>query len=355
MLKRSWEAFGREDPMWAVLTEPSRKGRRWDPQQFLATGEREIDELFGELDAFGISVGRDRALDFGCGAGRLTQALADRFDRCEGVDIAASMVAEAERLNRHGDRVRYHVNPVADLTLFAAETFDFVVSYLVLQHMEPRYAKRYIAEFIRVLKVGAVAVFSLPTGRLLAAPLRASSGPPGAPDRDHTAPSPDDPEAPVMEMHGIGADDVESLLIAAGARIERRIPDNRAGPGVEGYRYVARRISHSVAPLPRPALGSLEHAIAAVPSRTDRFPPVITRRQGLAGRLELTARRALGRALRPLTWVQAEYDREVLRALHETHAALLEQDAELCQLERELSALKDAQLSSHGDVKPPAP
>jgi SAM-dependent methyltransferase len=342
LLKRNWEAFGRDDPLWAVLTDPSRKGGLWDPDEFLATGEQEVAELFAELDAAGIEVSQNSALDFGCGAGRLTQALADRFERCDGVDIATSMIAAAEQLNRRGERVHYHANPAADLALFGGETFDFVLSYIVLQHMEPRYAKRYIAEFVRVLKVGGVTVFSLPTG--LSAPPAPSAGPapalaePGV--RDHMVPSLDEPEAPVMEMYGIAPDEIEAVLTAAGARIERRIPDARGGPGVEGYRYVVRRVNRQVPPLPRPSLGYLAEALAAVPVRPDKFPPVITRRAGRLGQLELTARRGLARALRPLTWVQAEYDREMLRALTEAHEALREQDTELRRLERELEGLK---------------
>lgn len=339
LLKRNWEAFGRDDPLWAVLTEPTRRGGQWDPDEFFATGEREIGELFAELDELGISIAQGRALDFGCGAGRLTQALADRFDRCDGVDIAASMVAAAEQLNRHGERVRYHVNASADLTLFVGETFEFALSYIVLQHMEPRYAKRYIAEFVRVLKVGAVAVFSLPTGRTTPPP-RADATAVAELDLAHMAPSSEDPEAPVMEMYGIPTEEVESVVTAAGGRLERRIPDNSGGPGVEGYRYVVRRITRAVPPLPRPGLGYLEQAISAVPTRSDRFPPVITRRAGLVGRAELGARRMLGRVLRPLTWVQAEYDREALRALAAAHEALREQDSELRRLASEIERLK---------------
>ncbi len=339
LLKRNWEAFGRDDPLWAVLTEPSRRGGLWDPDEFLATGEQEIAELIAELDAFGIAIATGRALDFGCGAGRLTQALAGRFDRCDGVDIAASMIAEAQRLNRRGDRARYHVNPAADLTLFPSETFDLVLSYIVLQHMEPRYAKRYIAEFVRILKLDAIAVFSLPTGR--SAP--ADPTPPAAPSgvTDHMAPSPDDPDAPVMEMYGIGPEEIEAVLSAAGARIERRLPDTRGGPGVEGYRYVVRRVNPRVPPLPRAGLDYLEQALAVVPSRPDKFPPVITRRRGRVGRLELAARRALGRALRPVTWVQADYDRQLLDALSHAHQALREQDAELRRLDHEIARLSD--------------
>jgi SAM-dependent methyltransferase len=344
LLKRNWEAFGRDDPLWAVLTEPSRRGGLWDPDEFLATGEQEIGELFAELDACGIALDKGRALDFGCGAGRLTQALADWFQQCDGVDIAASMIAEAERLNRHGERVSYHVNPSADLALFGGETFDFVLSYIVLQHMEPRYAKRYIAEFVRVLKVGAVGVFSLPTGRSTPVAPPADATPPLAlPDPaplDHMAPSPDNPDAPVMEMYGIAPDEVEAVLTAAGARIERRISDSRGGPAVEGFRYVIRRVNERVPPLPRAALGYLEQALQAVPDRPDKFPPAITRRRGRVGRLELEIRRALARVLRPITWVQTEYDREMLRALVEAREALGEQDAELRRLDREVERLK---------------
>ncbi len=335
LLKRNWEAFGREDPLWAVLTEPTRKGGLWDPDEFLATGEREIAELFAEFGALGIEVTEGRALDFGCGAGRLTQALAGRFQRSDGVDIAASMIAEAERLNRRGDRVRYHVNESADLALFGGETFDFVLSYIVLQHMEPRYAKRYIAEFVRVLKVDAIAVFSLPTG--VSAPVPPPTEP-GA--TDHLAPPLDDPDAPVMEMYGIAPDEVEAVLTAAGARIERRVPDNRAGPGVEGFRYFIRRVNGNVPPLPRASLSYLEQTLRGVPDRPDKFPPVITRRDGRAAWLELRFRRLLGRALRPITWVQSEYDRQMLRALAEAHATLHEQDAELRRLATEIARLK---------------
>lgn len=349
LLKHNWEAFGRDDPLWAVLTEPSRRGGHWDPDEFLATGEQEVASLFEELDQLGLVVGRGRALDFGCGAGRLTQALAQRFEQADGVDIAASMIAEAERLNRRGQRARFHVNGAPDLGLFPGETFDFVLSYIVLQHMEPRYAKRYIAEFVRVLKVGAVAVFSLPTG------LSAPGPPPAAAVPAAPTPAPDgQPDAPVMEMYGIPPDEVEAALTAAGARIEHRIADARGGPGVEGYRYFVRRVNEQIPALPRPGLGYLDEALARVPSRSDKFPPIITRRRGRAGRLELATRRALARALRPLTWVQAEYDRELLRALQVAHEALREQDSELRRLESEVRRLKAAEPpdAASGDSSP---
>ena len=103
-----------------------------------------------------------RALDFGCGVGRLTRALADRFDTCDGVDVAASMVERARALNGDNERVRFHHNDAPDLQLFGDESFDFILALIVLQHMEPRLMRGYLREFLRVLRPGGVAYFNIP-------------------------------------------------------------------------------------------------------------------------------------------------------------------------------------------------
>ena len=37
-IRRNWEAFGRDDPLWAILTVPAMRGGLWDPAAFMATG-----------------------------------------------------------------------------------------------------------------------------------------------------------------------------------------------------------------------------------------------------------------------------------------------------------------------------
>ncbi len=164
-LRRHWDGMGQEDPLWAILTVPGKAGGRWSVEEFFATGRQQVDEVFRHLDALGIKVRRSAALDFGCGVGRLSQALADRFDTVHGVDIASSMISLAERHNRFGERCQYHVNEQDDLALFADGTFDFVLTLICLQHMEPRYARKYIAEFARILAPGGVLFFQLPGAR----------------------------------------------------------------------------------------------------------------------------------------------------------------------------------------------
>src|SRR5438105_11020119 len=147
-LQRHWNAFGVSDPFWAILSDPAKRHGGWDTSEFFQTGADWIANVIRYVDSLGVQLGRRRALDFGCGAGRLTQALCDHFDRCDGIDIAASMLELAEQFNRHGERCQYHLNSANDLRLFPDGSFDFVYSLIVLQHMEPQYSKRYIGEFL---------------------------------------------------------------------------------------------------------------------------------------------------------------------------------------------------------------
>ena len=168
-LQDNWEAFGRTIPMRSILwrTEP------WQSESFFATGRGGIGHSMAQLAELGIRP-TGRALDFGCGIGRLTQALAEYFDEVVGVDVAASMIDLARERNQFEDRCRYVVNAREDLSLFDDASFDFIYSQIVLQHVGPDLAKRYIREFIRILRPTGVAMFQLPSSFVPPAPLPAS-------------------------------------------------------------------------------------------------------------------------------------------------------------------------------------
>jgi len=163
-LEKHWDTLGRTDPLWAVLTDPSKRGEKWDLDEFFLTGQREISDVLNHIGSLGHTLRKGKALDFGCGVGRVTQALCNHFQECVGVDIAPSMIQLAEKYNRHGRKCRYYLNPSQNLELFPDDTFDLIYSGLVLQHMEPNYSKGYIEEFFRVLAPGGCAVFQVPSG-----------------------------------------------------------------------------------------------------------------------------------------------------------------------------------------------
>ncbi|MEO7143415.1 MAG: class I SAM-dependent methyltransferase [Bryobacteraceae bacterium] len=236
-LQRNWDAFGASDPLWAILTAPEKAGNKWDVDEFFATGIYEIRDLMAWVAAIHPQIRKRRALDFGCGVGRLTQPLAEHFDVAMGVDLAPSMIRLAEQYNRHGERCRYVLNEAANLSYFDDGAFDLIYSGLTLQHMAPRYMKLYLEDFLRVLAPGGLLVFRLPS-----------------------APSRNDlgrrvwrwvwdllyqriywnlfrRGEPVMQMHGIKREEVLALLHQRGAEALVVEPDGSAGEDWIAFRY----------------------------------------------------------------------------------------------------------------------
>lgn len=161
-LRASWQELGSTDPLWAILSEEGRQGGRWEEEPFWQSGIATVDWVVRHLDGLGALPRTEAALDFGCGIGRLTQALARHFAKVTGVDIADSMLERARAANRHGERVQYVLNTRPDLSLVGDASVDFVLTLLVLQHMRPDYSAAYLREFLRVLRPGGVLMFNLP-------------------------------------------------------------------------------------------------------------------------------------------------------------------------------------------------
>jgi len=236
-LQKEWTALGAEDPLWAVLSLPEKRGGKWDLEEFFQLGRNDIADLMRRMEAVGLRPDRGRALDFGCGVGRLAQALAAEFRKVDGVDVSSTMVEHAQRLNHAGDRVQYHVNARVDLALFPDATFDLVHSILVLQHLPSRIARAYIREFVRVLKPGGVLAIQVPAGfaatpkgialALIPSPLR---------PRLHRLVT----RNPI-QMNCIPRATVERDLARAGTRVVDVHPDRSAGPNYVSWSYLATR------------------------------------------------------------------------------------------------------------------
>lgn len=227
-----WTVLGRTDPLWAVLTEPGKKRRAWDVDEFLATGEREIDEVMKAVSAAGLNPSRGTALDFGCGAGRLVQALASHFERVTGVDIARSMIETAEEINRKGPACRFLHSERPDLSIVDSGSMDFAYSCRVLQHMPTVLSSRYIAELVRVIRPDTgVAVFQIPSkpsGTMIGRLMR-------------VLPTSFVTEVRKMQMHGLSPEQVSEIVSDAGGEVVKVEADRSAGPHWVSHRYIVRR------------------------------------------------------------------------------------------------------------------
>jgi SAM-dependent methyltransferase len=248
-LRFHWNHFARRDPLWAILTDPIKKGGRWSPDEFFRSGQDEVARLVEQLEQNDVRLPAGRALDFGCGIGRVTAALADRFDEVVGVDVAPAMLDLARDMNAGRRRCRFVLNDRPDLSLFADGTFDFVYSKLVLQHMRPKLAAGYIGEMLRVLRPDGLLVFQLPTpieypvlgGRLK----RSVPRPVVAVYRRIKKLVLYGLEFPKMEVHGIPAREVTRLVERSSGVVIRRLPDQSHGLDSPGFLYVAAKSTGS--------------------------------------------------------------------------------------------------------------
>jgi SAM-dependent methyltransferase len=171
-LQQNWEELAQADPLWAICSDPTKRGRKWDEREFFTTGEKEISTVLAYATTLELDLEYAApALDFGCGVGRLTRALAARFREVCGVDISRAMIGKARELNQHVPNCRFLLNEADNLSLFADSHFAFIYSSIVLQHVAPRLAQKYVTEFIRVLKPGGVVLFQV-VDRFKASPLR---------------------------------------------------------------------------------------------------------------------------------------------------------------------------------------
>lgn len=166
-VRNDWELLAQLDPKWAILTEPSKLGGTWEDQEFFDSGRREIDKVITFLREVAPNHTSERALDFGCGIGRLSRALSAHYERVDGVDIARSMIGQAQELNSGFSRCFFSVNERSDLTLFPENTFDLIYTNFVLQHMPVRLAEGYLSEFVRCVKPNGLIVFQTVARRRL--------------------------------------------------------------------------------------------------------------------------------------------------------------------------------------------
>ncbi|HVK22524.1 MAG TPA: class I SAM-dependent methyltransferase [Actinokineospora sp.] len=162
-VRRNWTRLGEQDPLWAVYVAPDKRGNRWDTDEFLALGKPAVANTRDWFGRIGLPTTWSRVLDFGCGAGRLSQALAAHADSVVGVDVSAPMLKTARELDRTDGKCEFVLNEAPDLKRFADGSFDLVYTELVLQHLPANVIEGYLAEFMRVLRPGGSAMIHCTT------------------------------------------------------------------------------------------------------------------------------------------------------------------------------------------------
>ncbi len=158
-MRQDWNRRAREDARYYVAF--GRRGQ--DDDEFFASGLELAQALARELKRLPAGNPRARrALEIGCGLGRLMRHLACWFGEIHGVDVSDEMVRLAREKLAAIPHAHVHVNRGADLAAFADDSFDFVYSYAVFQHIPSRQIVfAYLKEARRVLKPGGIFRFQV--------------------------------------------------------------------------------------------------------------------------------------------------------------------------------------------------
>ncbi|HEX6628877.1 MAG TPA: class I SAM-dependent methyltransferase [Gemmatimonadaceae bacterium] len=237
---RDWERFGQTDPYFAVLTAPEFHGQPTGDARakFFESGEAHIEAIFSIIrERLYAGFAPQRALDFGCGVGRLLIPLAARCREVTGVDVSPSMLAEARRNCDAAGAANVELVQGDDELSRVAGTFDFVHSYIVLQHIPVERGERLISKLASVISDGGVGMFQVPysTGRtsfLSRAVYWARTHVPAAKWVLNIARR-RRPDAPVMEMNAYAVTRLLDILRDAGCREAHvRFSDHTGARGV---------------------------------------------------------------------------------------------------------------------------
>ena len=238
-LQRNWEGLAQTDPLWAICTDSGKRNGQWTKEEFFATGRREIEAVLGHTATIGISVDKTLpALDFGCGVGRLTRALAEWFPECIGVDISPTMINLAREFNRDFPHCRFLLNNEARLESLPNNYFGFIYTSLVLQHIAEPCRLKYIAELVRVLTPGDALIFQVPE-RLHAKSITKIRTRLALRSRLQSIFGRHQPCA--MEMHCMKESLIRKLIAQNGARIADVVITNSCDPSFSGdLRYLTQ-------------------------------------------------------------------------------------------------------------------
>ena len=160
-MRDDWDQRARENARYYVATGT----KEWTDEQFFKSGEMNVaEQILNDMENIcqGKPPAAMRVLEIGCGAGRVTRALAKVFGEVHAVDVSGEMVRQAElALHDRPNAFVYHNNG-KDLTVLPALEFDFAFSSIVFQHIPSREViENYVREVHRLLRPGALFKFQV--------------------------------------------------------------------------------------------------------------------------------------------------------------------------------------------------
>jgi 2-polyprenyl-3-methyl-5-hydroxy-6-metoxy-1,4-benzoquinol methylase len=165
-MRQDWDERARENARHYIATGHE----LWDDDAFFRSGETTVAEQI-LTDVTNICQGKSpqdmRVIEIGCGAGRITRALARLFGEVHAVDVSGEMVQAARLAVAQFPHATVYRNNGHDLTVLPDKLYDFAFSTIVFQHIPNRQIiYSYVREVHRLLRPGALFKFQVQGGTI---------------------------------------------------------------------------------------------------------------------------------------------------------------------------------------------
>lgn len=162
---KDWTKIAEEQPYWGVLSVDEYKGTELADdvrQQFFRSGRDLVQNTFAFVKRHvNPQFKPQRSLDFGCGVGRLLIPIAQFSGEAVGVDVAPRMLDLAKSNFERAGIANASVVLGDDALSAVTGKFDFVNTYIVMQHIPPSRGYVILQKLLQLLNPGGVASIQL--------------------------------------------------------------------------------------------------------------------------------------------------------------------------------------------------
>jgi SAM-dependent methyltransferase len=166
---QEWVKWGQRDPYFAVITNDKFRTAKLNDvarKEFFDSGRHHVNYVLEACRQLaGPAFAPTRALDFGCGVGRVTLPLAEQIaaaqGRVLGLDVSPDMLAEARRnsgLMGLGN-AEFRLSD-DDLSALPSD-FDLVHSCITFQHIDVQRGRQLFAQLLGLLAPGGVGAIQI--------------------------------------------------------------------------------------------------------------------------------------------------------------------------------------------------
>ena len=160
-----WREWGDSNPYFGVISHAKYLAENLTDnslQDFFASGESHVEHVCNVIRTrMRPGFQPTRALDYGCGVGRLLVPLARRSETVVGVDVSPGMLAEAKENCRKFSVPSTQLLHVDQLDSLKSQSFDLVHSFIVFQHIPVDRGEAILRKLITLLAEGGIGAIHL--------------------------------------------------------------------------------------------------------------------------------------------------------------------------------------------------